>query len=220
MQIGRPAEGGDGAAGHIGRQRLAVPAVHVLQLGHALGLYGAGQDHTRLVRVGSGLGQCRVDSLEVVAVDDERPRAEGLDTVCVAVEVPPQFGWPALAEPVDVDDGGEIAKLVAASLFQRLPDRALRGLAVPTQHPGVVVQPVEVAAGQAHADRVRQALAERSGGHVDPRQDRGGMALQAGAEAPVGIDQLGLVDHPDCSEHRVQQRGGVSLREDHVVVGR
>lgn len=45
------------------------------------------------------------------------------------------------------------------------------------------------------------------------------MALQAGAEAPVGRDELGLVDHPDRPEHRIQQRGGVTLGEDQMVVG-
>ena len=105
----------------------------------------------------------------------------------VAVEVPFELGRAALAQPVDVDNGGEVAELVVAGLVERLPDRAFRGLAVPAQHPGVVVEPVQVAAGQAHADRVGQALAERAGGHVDPGQYRGGVALQPGAEAPVGL---------------------------------
>jgi len=146
-----------------------------------------------------------------VAVDHQGLSAEGLDSAGVAVEIPFQLGRAALAEPVHVDNGSEIAEVVVAGLVQRLPDRALGGLAVPAQHPGVIVEAVQAAASQTHPDRVRQPLAERPGGYVHPGQDRGGVALQAGTEASVGLDQLRLIDHPDRPEHRIEQRGGMPL---------
>ena len=71
---------------------------------------------------------------------------------------------------------------------------AFGGFAVPAQHPHVIRQLVQVLSGQAHTDGVGQSLAEGAGGHVHPRQHRGGLPLQPGAELPVGLDQLVLVD--------------------------
>jgi hypothetical protein len=45
------------------------------------------------------------------------------------------------------------------------------------------------------------------------------MALQALPEAPVAGDQFVVGDDADGLEHGVQQRGGVPLREDQVIVG-
>lgn len=137
-----------------------MPTVLVFEFRHAFGLYGASQDHARAVRIGPGLTQRLVDGEQVMAVDDQGPGAERLDPRRVALEIPFQLGGTALAEPVDVDDGGEVAQLVVAGFVQRLPHRALSGLAVSTEHPGVIVQLVQVAARQAHPNRIGQALAQ------------------------------------------------------------
>jgi len=117
----------------------------VLELRHALGLDGPAR--ITLGRPGPiGPRQRRVDGREVVAVDDERPGAEGLDSGGVAVEVPFELGRPALAEPVHVDDGGEVAQAVVAGLVEGLPDRAL-GVSLSRTAPRRGTQPVEAAAG-------------------------------------------------------------------------
>jgi hypothetical protein len=169
----------DGPFGHGRWQRLAVPALAVLDLGEPTALLGPGQDDQRLVRgQAAGLGQRLVDSGHVMAVDGEHPRAERLHPAGVRVQVPGQLGRAALAEPVDVDQRDQVAQLVVRRLVQGLPDRALGQLTVAAQHPHPVVRPVQVLARQGDADRVGQALAERAGGHVHPGQHRGGMPLQ------------------------------------------
>ena len=98
-----------------------------------------------------------VDLVEVVAVDDDRPASEGLDAVLVDVEVPLVLGGPALAEAVDVEDGGEVREAVVTGLVERLPDGALGELAVAAEHPDVERQLVEVLARRARR-RPRSAM--------------------------------------------------------------
>jgi hypothetical protein len=46
------------------------------------------------------------------------------------------------------------------------------------------------------------------------------MALQPAAELPVGIDEFVLADYPDRPVHRIQQRRGMALGKNQVVIGR
>src|SRR3954470_859035 len=85
-------------------------------------------------------------------------------------------------------------RLVMPCLVQRLPHRALRQLAVAAEYPHSKRHPIEVLAGQRDAYAVGQALSQRTGGDVDPRQHRGRVALQTRPEAPVTAHQL-LVRH-------------------------
>ena len=220
-QVADAAELGDGPVGHVGRERLAVPAVLVLDLGEALALDRLGQDHRRPAARGvPGERHRLVDGGEVVPVDRQHPRAERLHPPRVLRQVPADVGLAALAEPVDVGDRDQVRQPVVGGLVERLPDRALGQLAVPAQHPDPVREPVQVPARQRDPDAVGQPLAERAGGDVDPRQDRRGVALQPLAEAPVAGHQLVLRHDPGRLEHRVQQRRGVALGEDQVVVDR
>ena len=166
------------------------------------------------------VGERLVDLAEVVPVDDHGVAAERLDPLGVRVQVPAQLGRAALAQAVHVDDRGQVAQPVMGGLVQRLPDRPFGRLAVPAQHPHPVRQLIQVPAGQGHADPVRQPLAERAGGDVDPGQDRGGVALQPRAEPAVPGHQFLVGDDACRLEHRVQQRGRVPFGEDQVVVGR
>jgi hypothetical protein len=95
-----------------------------------------------------------------VAVDDERMGAEGLHPPGIAVHVPLEFGGTVLSQTVDVHDGGQVTQLVVGGLIQGLPHGAFGQFAVPAQNPDPVGQPVQVAAGQRHPDRVRQTLAQ------------------------------------------------------------
>jgi hypothetical protein len=77
-QVADAAELGDRAGGHVRRERLAVPAVAVLDLGEPLALDGPGQDHRGLLTAGvAGGGQGLVDGGQVVAVDLQGAGAEG-----------------------------------------------------------------------------------------------------------------------------------------------
>ena len=194
----------DGGRGQVGGHRLAVPALLVLDLPHALALDRAGDDHGRPPERFAGLAQGAVDLLQVVAVDLDRPAAERLDPGPISVQVPLELGRPALTQPVDVEDRGQVRELVVGGLVQAFPDRAFGQLGVAAQHPDVVGQLVEVLAGQRHADRDRQPLAERAGGDVDPGQGRGRMALDPGAELAEG-EHLLVADRARGLEERVDE---------------
>lgn len=157
-----------------------MPALLVLDLGESAPLDGAGEHDGRLSagRV-RGDGQGLVDLGEVVAVDGQHPCAERLGAAGVGPEVPLQFGGTTLAEPVDVHDRDQVGQPVVRGFVEGLPDGAFGHLAVPAQDPHPIGKPIEVFAGQRHPHPVGQSLAEGSGGDVDPRQDGGGMALQA-----------------------------------------
>ncbi len=214
-----PAQLDDGPLGHFRGQRPAVPALAVLHLGEPLSLEGAGQDHRGLARVAHGRERL-VDLAEVVPVDGDGTAAERLNPFGICLQIPAQLGRAALAEAVHIDDRGQVVQPVVGGLVERLPHRALGHLAVTAQHPDAVGQLVEIPAGEGDADPVRQALAERAGSDVDPRQHRGGVALQHRPEPPVGGHQLVVGDDARRLEHGVEQRGRVALGKDQVVVGR
>ena len=128
-------------------------------------------------------------------------------------------GRAALAEPVDVDDRDQVVEAGVAGLLEGLPHRALGQLGVAAEHPDPEVGALEPLAGERDPDRDRQALAERAGGDVDPGDLRRRVALQARAELAEG-EQLLVVDRAGHLVHAVEQRRGVALGEDEVVVGR
>ena len=97
-----------------------------------------------------------------------------------------------------------------------LPHRALGHLRVTAEDPGAVGQLVEALGGEGDADGDGQALAEGAGGHVDPGEAGGGVALQPAAELAVGGHLL-LGDRPDRLVDGVDQGRGVALGEDQVV---
>jgi hypothetical protein len=154
-----------------------MPAFAVLDLGEPAALAGPGEDHGGLARAIHG-GQRLVDLAEIMPVDGYGTTAERLNPFGISVQVPAQLGRAALAEAVHVDDRGQVVQPVVGRLVERLPYRSLGHLAVAAQHPHPVRQLIEIPAGEGHADPVRQPLAERAGGDVDPRQHRGRVALQ------------------------------------------
>ncbi len=216
---GHAAERLDRPLRHVGGQRLAVPAILVLDLGHALALDRARQDDRRPLRpLGELVGV--VDLRRVVPVDDHGAAAERLDAPPVGFHVPAELGRAGLTQPVHVDDRRQVVEAVVRRLVESLPDGALGQLAVAAEHPDPVVKPVEALAGEGYADAVGQALTQRPGGHVDPREHGGRVSLKRGPGPPVGLHELAVADHAGCLEQRVEQRRGVSLGEDEVVVVR
>ena len=221
-QLAGAAEFGDRPFCHVGREGLAVPAGAVLDLGEPLALDGPGEDHGGLVPldVVGRLGKRVVDRRQVVPVDDDDVRAERLRAPRVRVKLPAEVGGPALAKPVDVGDDDKVGQPVVGRLVKGLPHRALGELAVTAKHPHPVREPVQVTAGQCHADAVGQALAERARRHVDPGQCRRGVSLEPLAEPAVAVHKLVVRDGAHGPEHGVEQRGRVALGEDQVVVDR
>ena len=196
-----------------------MPPLSVLDFVEPTALAGAGQDDGGPVRAGR-VGQGRLDLTEVVAIDGNGPAAEPLDPAGVRLQVPAQLRRAPLTQPVDVDNGGQVVQPVVGGLVERLPHGALSHLTVATQHPHSERELVEIPAGQSHSHAIGQPLTERAGRHIHPGQQRGRMALQARTELPVPGHQL-LVRDDTCSlEHRVQQRRGVTLGKDQMVVGR
>ncbi len=200
-------------------QRLAVEAVPVLDRGHALALQRAGDDHDRLALERERLGVGAVDGLDVVPVHLQRVAAERTRAVDVAARVPAVHRLAALAEPVHVEDRDQVVESVVGGVLERLPLRSLGDLAVAAEHPHAERESVELPARERHADAVRQALAERAGGDVDPRDARRRMALEDAPELPVG-HELVVRDRARGLEHRVHERRRVALREDEPVVAR
>src|SRR6267378_2245311 len=123
-----------------------------------------------------------------------KPLPLTVHAVTVDIGFPFVFGGSALAEPVDVEDGGEIREPVVARLVEALPDRSLSQLAIAGERPDMVGQLVELATGERDADGDRQPLAERPGRDIDPGQDRRGMSLQPRSELAEG-EQLVIADH-------------------------
>ena len=184
----------------------------------ALALLRPGDDHGRPARGPDGLLIRRVDRRHVVAVDLDRVPAERLRAALVGVQVPADHRLARLAEPVDVEDRGQVVEPVERGVLERLPHRPLGHLGVAAQHPDAVGQAVEPLAGEGDADADREALPERAGGHVRGRDPRRRVALQPRVEL-AEREELLLADDAGRLEHGVVQRRGVTLGEDQVVVG-
>ena len=200
-------------------ERLAMLAELVGHGLHAMALLGACDHDGRLSGGLDGAGVGPVDRGDVVPVDLDRLPAEGLGSTAVGGRVPLVHRRARLAEPVDVDDRGQVVEAVEAGLLEGLPHRALGHLGVAAEAPDAIREPVQALAGEPDADADRQALAEGAGRDVDPWEDRRGMALDPAAEPAKG-EHLVVADRAGRLEHRVQQRGGVALAEDQVVVAR
>jgi hypothetical protein len=214
-----PAKLDDRALGHLRRERLAVPALPVLDLGETAALDGAGQDDRRLLAAAVARAfHGPVDLGQVMAVDGQDAGAERGQPPAVGVQIPGQVGRAALAEPVDIHHGDEVGQLVMRGLVEGFPDRALGHLAVAAQHPDPERGFVEVLAGQRDPDGVGQALPERAGGYVHPGQHGGRMSLQPGPEPAVPGHELLVRDDAHRLVDRVQQGRRVALGEDQVVV--
>ena len=141
-------------------------------------------------------GHRLVDGGQVMPVDGQHPGAECLHPALVVLKVPADIGLAALAEPVDVGHHDHVGQVVIGGLVEGLPDGTLGEFAVSAQHPDPVGEPLQVLACQRDPHAIWQPLAQRAGGDVNPRQYRGGMALQPLAEAPVAVQQFVFGDDP------------------------
>ena len=209
------AELGDGRLDVV--ERLAVEPVLVLDGRDALALDRASDDDCGSSRRCDRLRERAVDLLDVVTVDRDRVPAERASAGDVDVEIPADHRLAALAQPVDVEDRGQVVELVVGRVLERLPHRAFGHLAVAAEHPGSRRHAVEALRGERRADPDREPLSERAGGDVDPGKDGRGMPLEPASELAVR-KQLLVRDHARCEVEGVEQRRGVPLREDQPVV--
>jgi hypothetical protein len=184
---------------------LAVPAGLVLHLGDALSFDRFGDYDRRLSSGARRFLVGAVDGGEVVAIDLDRVPAEGPGPAGVGVEIPAVHGLAPLAEAVDVDDGRKVVEPAERRMLEGLPHRALGDLAVSAEAPYAVRKPVELLPGEGDADRDRQALAERAGRDVHPRQYRSGVAFEAASHLPES-EELFLADRSRRFVDRVEQR--------------
>ena len=200
----------------VGVERLPMPAFLVLEEGHASAFQRARDDRRRPLRAARA-SEGIVDLGEVVAVDDERVHPEGAHAGRVGVEIPSELRRATLPEPVDVEDRDEVRKALVAGVVESFPDRALRGLAVPTEDPHAIGRVERTLSGEGDPDADRQALTERARRDVDPREHRRGMTLEAASKLPEG-HELVVRYRAGRFEHRVDEGRRVTLREDEVVV--
>jgi hypothetical protein len=135
------------------------------------------------------------------------------------VAVPAVHGLARLAEAVHVEDGYEVVQLVEGGVLKGFPHRALGHLRVTAEDPDAVGELVQVLASQRDTDPDGEALPQRTGRDVHPGEGRRRVALQAAAELAEGQELL-VGYGPRCLVYRVEQRRGVPLREDQVVVRR
>ena len=198
-------------------ERLAVPALLVLDRLHALALDRLGDDHGRrpvvasASRVGRSIASTSWPSISIAC----QPNASR--PLRVRVEIPAVHRLAALAEPVDVDDRGQVVELLVAGVLEGLPHRALGHLAVAAQHPDPVRELVEALAGERDADADRAGPGRASRWRRRPTAGPGSDAPRAGCRTSER-QQLLVGDRAGRLVHRVEQRRGVALREDQVVV--
>src|SRR5439155_6604350 len=103
----------------FGVEGLAVPALLVLDERDAFSFHGPGEHGGRPACTPGALERV-VDLGEVVAVDDDGIDAESADPRRVRAHVPLELGWPALAEPIDVDERGEVREAFVTSMLVRV----------------------------------------------------------------------------------------------------
>jgi hypothetical protein len=111
-------------------QRLAVPALRSLEPSNALALDRLRHDHGRPPITLDRLRERGDDDADVVTVGCDRTSADRARPIEVTVDLPPVHRLSALAEPVDIDDHDQVVQSVVGGMLERLPDRALRHLAV------------------------------------------------------------------------------------------
>ncbi len=198
-------------------QRLAVPALLILEPSNTLALDRLRHDHGRPPITLDRLRERGVDGGDVVSVGCDRTAAERACPLEVMVDLPPVHRLSALAEPVDIDDHDEVVESVVGGMLERLPDRALRHLAVSAQDPDAIGRLFQSLAGKRDTDADGKAEAQRTGCDVDPGEQRRRMPLQPAAER-AEAKKLLFGDRPRCQVERVQQGRSVPLGEDQVVV--
>ncbi len=214
VDLGRGPELLEGPGQLVGLEGLAVPAVAVLDEAHALALEGLGQDGGGLALLAGPLER-RQNLVDLVAVDGDGVPTESGELAPESGQVVAVHGPIGLAEPVDVDDGDEVAELPVGGRRGGFPDLALGALAVAEKHEGAARRLVQ-ALGQGQAGADRQALAEGAGSGLDPGHAGRRVAFEIAGDLAQVEQALGRQD-AGFGVSRPEQGGGVALGQDELV---
>src|SRR5688500_20213202 len=98
------------------------------------------------------------------------------------IEIVAQHCGATLAEPVDVNDAGEIRRAVVTGELNGLPLGSSLHCAVAEQHKGAIRQLVQPACIQRHAEADAESLAERARRSFCQRESWRWMSLKPAAE--------------------------------------
>ena len=200
-------------------ERLPVHARPIGDGTDAAALDGSGHDRCRAADRGHRFGVRGIDGADVMSVDLDRVPAYRREPPRVGAKVPAVHRLPGLPETVDVEDRDQVVEACHGRVLETLPHRALSQLAVARQDPDTIRQTIQALAGESDAHPDRQSLAERSRGDIDPGQHRRRMPLKAAAALSVRQQRL-VVDRAGGAVQGVQQRRGMTLAENKVVVSR
>src|SRR5216117_354581 len=204
-----------------GLRRLAVPLGVVLHERDPLALDGVGHDERRRPPGRLGRIERLPDLVRVVAVDLEDGPPERLPLRDDGLEVHDLRHEIVELDLVVVEDDAEVVERVGGPAelrrrHRRLPhlpllDLAVAEDAVDARRSGAELEP------ERHAERDRQALAERARRRLDAGQGGPvGMALEPRAEL-AERDELGFVEVARPRHDRVERGDGVALGEDDAV---
>src|SRR6266852_249326 len=139
-------------------ERLAVPALFILQEGDTLTLYGLSDNHSRRAVGLYGLCECLVDLVIVMPVNHDSVPAEAIGACLIGGGVPAQFGFAALPQAIAVEYSNQVIQLVMRGVIEGFPDRTFCHLAITQQNPDMIEQFVKVFADQPYTHANRQTL--------------------------------------------------------------
>jgi hypothetical protein len=216
--------------GHLGlAERGAVRLAGVLRLGRGPGDDGAQPDDRRAPGLVLGGDDRPVQRLDVFDVAVRRGELDRLGVPAVRLVAPQHvLGEGDLGVALDRDvvvvvDDDEVAELLGARDRGRFAGDALLQVAVRGEGVDAVVerrgagrrlrveQPALVTRGHRHADRVRQALAERAGGGLDADGVAVlGVTRRQGAPGAKGLEVVERQPVTGQEQLDVQRQAGVS----------
>ena len=158
-------------------------------------------------------------AVDVVTVDLDRAPPERLRSVAEHVALPSVHRRAPLAEPVEVEDRGQVADLVEGGRLHRLPDRPLGHLGVARAAPRRV--PARRPAASRAPSRARPARpcpSEPVATSTHGSSGTGAGWPWIGEPDPPERQQLVVGDRADRLERRVEGRRSVALRHHEPVV--
>ena len=199
----------------FGREGFAVPSFFAGKKADAVPLIGAGDNRKRTAARGASMIERAHYRRHVVAIDDLRGPALGLEFAAVNFHIVLVHGWLALAESVDIGEHNEIVHAGMPREGRRFPDVSFGQFAVARQH-------VNSGGGfpDARPDREARAhgepLPQGTGGRVHPGNARRGMALEFARKLPQRHEP-GNREDALFRQRRVENRRGMALRHHKSV---
>jgi hypothetical protein len=196
-------------------ERLAVPSLLAFGKRHAFPFDRAGENHRRPAAGVARLEERVENRGHVVAVDDERVPAERAPAACELLQIVVPHRRAALAETVHVGDAAQVVEAVDGRDVARFPHGTFCRLTVAEQHVRAIRR-VDAPRVERGADGGTDALAERSGGHVDEGQARRRVPFEIRSDV-AQLEQLFTRERAGFGPRRVQNRRRMSFRQDEAV---